>query len=313
MADFHRARLVVLVVQDVGVGVEDRADAVPAELAHRRVAVRRDRLLDYRADARVGLARLAVVDCRLPAVVGHLDELASRVVDLAHQERLRAVPVIAAVVAGHVDVDDVAVAQNTSVWDAVADDLIDRGAARLGEAVVVQRARIGAALGRLIVHHPVDLVGSHAHLHRSRCCVQHLARDPPCGAHSLDVLFRLDLDLPGKQRPTRLGPPVARVVRTHNARRHLACRRALAGPHPPRVPEAVLRRAEAAHHAHGAATRRAQWREARQCRADRGGNQEIEHAEWAIYESCPARSGRQVLKQGRKQRTKSPKAAGAGK
>ena len=55
-------------------------------------------------------------------------------VDVADEERDRRVAVHAVEVDGDVDVDDVAVDQRPAVGDAVADDLVDRGADRLGEA-----------------------------------------------------------------------------------------------------------------------------------------------------------------------------------
>ena len=45
------------------------------------------------------------------------------------------------------DVNYLAVPQRARVWDAVADDLIDGGAARLGEAAVVERRRVRTWLG----------------------------------------------------------------------------------------------------------------------------------------------------------------------
>ena len=70
---------------------------------------RRHVVLNDRPNATVRPPRLAVVDRCLPAVVGHLDELLARLVDLTDQHRLRAVAVVAADVASDVDVDDVAV------------------------------------------------------------------------------------------------------------------------------------------------------------------------------------------------------------
>src|SRR5690606_39364941 len=53
------------------------------------------------------------------------------------------VAVHALVVGGDVDVDDVAVGDDGVVGDAVADDLVQRGAQRLGVALVAQRAGVG--------------------------------------------------------------------------------------------------------------------------------------------------------------------------
>ena len=46
----------------------------------------------------------------------------------------------------------------------MADDFVDRGAARFGEPAVVQRRRIGLTLNRRIVHNRVDLIGKRARI-----------------------------------------------------------------------------------------------------------------------------------------------------
>ena len=88
-----------------------------------------DEVLNNFADAAEGLARLAVLDGSLPAVVCDFDELPPRLVHVAHQERLRAVAMVAANVACDVEVDDVAVLQNSRIRNPMADDLVDRRAA----------------------------------------------------------------------------------------------------------------------------------------------------------------------------------------
>ena len=52
------------------------------------------------------------------------------------------VTVEAAVVEGHVDVEDVTVFEDALVGNAVANDFVGRGADRLGEAAIVERRRI---------------------------------------------------------------------------------------------------------------------------------------------------------------------------
>lgn len=74
-------------------------------------------------------------------------------------------------------------ATHRGVGDAVADDLVDGGAAGLGEAAVVERGRVRPALHRLLVHDRVDIVRRHAHAQGARHRVQHLPRDPPRRAH----------------------------------------------------------------------------------------------------------------------------------
>ena len=83
-------------------------------------------------------------DAELEALAGDLDEAAALLVDLADEERGVGVAVDAVEVDRDVEVDDVAVDERAVVGDPVADDLVDRGAQRLGEAVVVERARVAA-------------------------------------------------------------------------------------------------------------------------------------------------------------------------
>jgi len=60
-------------------------------------------------------------------------------VDLAAEERRAVVAVYPADVGGDVDLDNVAVLQRAGIRDAVADDLVDRRAARLGEPSIAER------------------------------------------------------------------------------------------------------------------------------------------------------------------------------
>ena len=67
------------------------------------------------------------------------------------------------------------------------------GAARLREALVAQRRRVGAVVAEELVHHPVDLVGGHARL--AVLAGQHgrLRGQPAGNAHLLDRLRGLDV------------------------------------------------------------------------------------------------------------------------
>ena len=65
------------------------------------------------------------------------------------------------------------------VGDAVADDLVDRGAQALGVAVVVERARVGAALDVELVAVRVDLVGGDPGPHELAGEAQDLGADAP--------------------------------------------------------------------------------------------------------------------------------------
>ena len=106
-----------------------------------------------------GLHRLDRAHGRL---VGALDQQSVLLGDVAGQEGGVGVAVHAVDVGGDVDVDDVAVLDHGRVGDAVADDLVERGAARLRESLVAQRRRVGAVVDHVLVGDAVEFVGGHA-------------------------------------------------------------------------------------------------------------------------------------------------------
>ena len=117
---------------------------------------------------------------------------------------------------GDVDVDDVAVQQLAAVGDAVADDLVDRGAQRLGEVAVVEGARVGAAGDAGLVADAVELVGGDAGGDGLADLDQHLGRDAAGDAHALDLVGRAN----GARRPRVDGWPVSGVLGPGDAGGH---------------------------------------------------------------------------------------------
>src|SRR5215469_5808425 len=99
-----------------------------------------------------------------------------------------------------IDVDDVAVANRRVVRDAVADHLVERGAQRLREGPVAQRAGIGTMITEEIVADAIQLVGGHAGGHMPADLHQGLGRDPPGYPHALDRLGVLDIPLSATRR-----------------------------------------------------------------------------------------------------------------
>jgi hypothetical protein len=105
------------------------------------------------------------------------------------------------VIDGDVEVDDVAVEQDTLIWDAVADNLVWRRAQRLGEVVVVERRGVGLeglergeiiikrrtyiALYACLVADLVEVIRSDAWLKLGCRHIQHLSSQPTYFAHSL--------------------------------------------------------------------------------------------------------------------------------
>ena len=142
--------LVLRVVWDVGRTVEQAVDAVATVCPDDAAVVLLGLLLD-------DVAELTYQNTRLDRLDGFVQTLARGLHD-PHVlgVRLRLVTdivclveigVVALVVDGHVDVEDVAVDQEALVRNAVADDLVGRCTAGLGEVVVVERGRIGLEKG----------------------------------------------------------------------------------------------------------------------------------------------------------------------
>src|SRR5690606_8019050 len=122
------------VVKDVRGVVEQLAYAMAAEIAHDRAALCFGIGLDGCTDGTRSGARLDGLNASQKALIRHFEQTLSRSFDLAnrvHATRI-AVPTIYDI--GDVDVDDVAFAQGFIVWNAVANNVVDRGANRMGIA-----------------------------------------------------------------------------------------------------------------------------------------------------------------------------------
>jgi hypothetical protein len=182
------------VVFHLRIFVEFAADAVTDEVPDDAASLGLGVLLDGRADvAEPGpLAHLG--DAELQRLAGHLGDVAGFGARRADVERGRRVAVEALVEGRHVDVDDVAVAQDLFPGDAVADHVVHGRAHALREAPVFQRGGVGTALHRVLVHDVVDVVGRHARselfTHEEQGLGGHLA----CDAQVVDFTGALDFD-----------------------------------------------------------------------------------------------------------------------
>ena len=139
--------------------MEQRADAVAAvALDHGALTLRRDLgdLLAYVPVPSPGLHRL---DAPLQALVRRHAQVLGLVVDVPDEHRLVEVAVVAVDVRGDVHVEDIPALQRPGVGDAVADDLVDAGAARLWKVVVVERRRVPPVRGDVRVADLVELLG----------------------------------------------------------------------------------------------------------------------------------------------------------
>ncbi len=100
------------------------------------------------------------LDAAQHRLVGDVDQPLRLHADLADAVHPAGIAVPAVEDGGDVDVDDVAVLQPLVARNAVADDVIDRGADRLREAAIVERRRDRAVIADELVAQPVELVGA---------------------------------------------------------------------------------------------------------------------------------------------------------
>jgi hypothetical protein len=128
-------------------------------------------------------------------LAGDVDQLLGVGGGLAADDvHLGAVAEVAAQRGGDVEVDDVAGEEHAVARDAVADDLVGRGADRLREALVVERRGVGAVLDDELVAQAIERAGGHARDDVRLDEVEHLRGEATGGAHLLDLCPALDLD-----------------------------------------------------------------------------------------------------------------------
>ena len=107
---------------------------------------------------------------------------------LANREHLAGVPVIPILDDGDVDVDDVTVLEAAIAGDSVTHGMVDGGADRLGESVVVERSRNRLlGLDDVFVAASVELSGRDPRLHVRANHVQDVRRQPASDPHARDI------------------------------------------------------------------------------------------------------------------------------
>src|SRR5690606_24213499 len=187
----RRALAATAVVQNVGAVVEDAADAVAAEVADHRHALGLDDLLNGVADVAEGGAGLDDGQARGKRVIGDLDQLAGAGVDLADRVHAAGVAVPTVDDDRVVDVDDVAFLENLVARNAVADDVVDRGADGLFVALVAEAGGQAAVVEGELADAVVNLAGGDAGLDVLRDHVEGAGDEVPRLAHALPGLLVL--------------------------------------------------------------------------------------------------------------------------
>ena len=175
------------IMQDLRFFMEFPADAVPAILAHDRTAPALGQRLDAmpdRAEAHPGPHH---GNGLFQALVSELDQAPRAHGRRPHQKHLAGVAVVAVLLHGHVDIDDVAVLQSFGAGDAVTDHMIDRGADRFGEAAIIERGGDGLLLvDDIIVAELIKFARGDAAFDPGADLFQHLGREPARHAHLFD-------------------------------------------------------------------------------------------------------------------------------
>src|SRR5688500_12951963 len=124
--------------------MEQPAEAVPAKVADHAVAMLLGMALDCVGDVAEAIARPGLFEAEHQAFVGDIDQLPGLDRNIADEIHAAGIAVPAAQDRGYVDVDDIAVLERLVAGNAVADDMVDRGAAALGIAAITERGRDAA-------------------------------------------------------------------------------------------------------------------------------------------------------------------------
>ena len=179
--------------------MEPATDSMAAEFAHHAVALRFGMRLNRRADISEACAGSHLANAVPHAGVSHFHQAARLNARFADKEHAAGVAVETILDHGHVDVQDIARLEALVLpRNAVADDMIDRRANRLGERLVagwrvVQRRRHGPLHARhVVVAARIELLRRHARDDPRGDEIKHLGREAARDAHALDLVGRLD-------------------------------------------------------------------------------------------------------------------------
>lgn len=138
----------VSVMQNVWVGVKDRSNSVTTKVSDGRKASFHNNVFNDTTDILVVVARFAKLHGRYPAIICCLQQFLGSLIRFASNKHFRAVTVVAIQVARNVEIDQVAFIELAIIWNAMADYLIDRGTARFGKSVVVERGWVSTSLNQ---------------------------------------------------------------------------------------------------------------------------------------------------------------------
>ena len=188
------------------------ADAVSAVLAHHAKAGVLDGLLHGLGHNGQRQPWLDGRQTRLHAGTGDVDQALALGRDLADAEHTARITKVAVQDRGAVHVDNIALVQHVCITgDAVADDVVDRGAHALGIALVVEVGRRATVLDGVVVDHLVDLVGGHARGDVFAYVIEHAHVDSGRALDALDIGGRL-VERTGQNLPALLPQALEALV-----------------------------------------------------------------------------------------------------
>lgn len=180
------------VVQDVGTLVEGPAKPVSAEISNDAASLAFGIRLNGSANGARSDTRLYRGNAELKALVRDVDQPLSASRDVTDGEHPAGVAMPAIDDQCDVNVDDIALAQWLWAWNAMADDVINRGADGLAETSVVEGCGNRLVCDCEIQCKVVERFRRHA---RHDVRGQHIERfcgQPPGLAHALEVITRID-------------------------------------------------------------------------------------------------------------------------
>ena len=179
-------------MRNVGRAVEGLVDAVADVGTDDAAAAALSVRLDHVAKVAEQSAGLDQLDSLRQALAGRLGDAHRVRVGLrlvADVVCLVEIAVVAFMVEGDVEVEDVAVDEDALVGNAVADDLVERCADGLGEEVVVQGRRVRVALDAGVVYDLIEVVGGDAGTDGGSGNVENLTSEAADLAHALTTLL----------------------------------------------------------------------------------------------------------------------------
>ena len=144
-------------------------------------------------------------DAAHQAFIGDFEQALGGALDRADRIHARGIAVPAVEDVGDVDVDDVAIPQRLVVGNAVADDVVDRGAGRFRVAAIVERRRQRAVVHAELEDEAVDGFGGDAGLDHRHQLVEAARGEVACLAHAGKAFLAIEADLAGVSERCRGG------------------------------------------------------------------------------------------------------------